>query len=134
MAGAVLPQTDFDYYKPEEIAALGVNPDDYEQFAWADIDNLYVSVKDGDFRMFGALYYRNRGTTSNGRLHVMKDNYDHIVQIATNNIFRYEDYYMRADNIDWDFQSDQARQLERGAAGAGRRSCAGFLSAGRRNR
>ena len=41
-----------------------------EQFAWADIDNMYVSVRDGDFRMFGALYYRNRGMASNGRLHV----------------------------------------------------------------
>ena len=108
MTGAVLPQTDFDSYKPEEIAALGVNPDDYERFAWADIDNLYVSVKDGDFRMFGALYYRNRGTTSNGRLHVLSDNYDRMVQIATNNRFRYEDYYIRPDTIDWDFQSDRS--------------------------
>ncbi|MDQ0060495.1 hypothetical protein J2T14_002667 [Paenibacillus harenae] len=108
MTGAVLPQTDLDSYKPEEIAALGVNPDDYERFAWADIDNLYVSVKDGDFRMFGALYYRNRGTTSSGRLHVLSDNYDRMVQIATNNRFRYEDYYIRPDNIDWDFQSDRS--------------------------
>ena len=38
----------------------------------------------------------------------MKDPYDHIVQIATNNLFRYEDYYLRAGNIDWDFQSDRA--------------------------
>jgi hypothetical protein len=108
MAGAVLPQTDFDYYKPEELAALGVNPADYEQFAWADIDNMYLSVKDGDFRMFGALTYRNRGTVSNGRLHVMNDGYDQIVQIATNNRFKYEDYYLRADNIDMDFQSPSA--------------------------
>ncbi|WP_051250654.1 LamG-like jellyroll fold domain-containing protein [Paenibacillus harenae] len=103
MAGVVLPHSDFDVYKPEEIAALGVNPDDYEQFAWTDIDNMYVSVKDGDFRMFGSLFYRNRGMASNGRLRVMKDSYDHIVQIATNNKFRYEDYYLRAPYIDWDF-------------------------------
>ncbi|WP_199621215.1 LamG-like jellyroll fold domain-containing protein [Paenibacillus alkalitolerans] len=103
MAGVVLPHSDFDVYKPEEIAALGVNPDDYEQFAWTDIDNMYVSVKDGDFRMFGSLFYRNRGMTSNGRLRVVKDGYHHIVQIATNNKFRYEDYYLRAPYIDWDF-------------------------------
>ncbi|XEC95849.1 LamG-like jellyroll fold domain-containing protein [Paenibacillus tarimensis] len=108
MAGVVLPHSDFDYYKPEEIAALGVNPDDYEQFAWADIDNMYVSVRDGDIRMFGSLFYRNRGMASNGRLRVMKDSYDHIVQIATNNKFRYEDYYLRAPYIDWDFQSNRA--------------------------
>ncbi|XEC96036.1 LamG-like jellyroll fold domain-containing protein [Paenibacillus tarimensis] len=107
MAGVVLPHTDFDYYRPEEIAALSVNPDDYEQFAWADIDNLYLSVKDGDFRLFGALFYRNKGSVSNGRLNVMKDNYSHVVQIATNNRFRYEDYYLRPDDIDTDYMSDQ---------------------------
>lgn len=107
-AGVVLPHTDFDYYKPEEIAALGVDPNDYEQLAWADVDNMYVSVRDGDFRMMGSLFYRNRGMASNGRLHIMKDHYDHIVQIATNNLFRYDDYYLRASNIDWDFQSDRA--------------------------
>ncbi|MBD0384059.1 LamG-like jellyroll fold domain-containing protein [Paenibacillus sedimenti] len=107
MAGVMLPQTDFDSYKPEEITALGINPDDYEQLAWADIDNMYVSVRDGDFRMFGSLFYRNRGMASNGRLRVMKDSYDHIVQIATNNKFRYEDYYLRAPYIDVDFQTDR---------------------------
>lgn len=107
-AGVVLPHTDFDYYKPDEIAALGVDPNDYDQWAWADVDNMYVSVRDGDFRMLGSLFYRNRGMAGNGRLHIMKDQYDHIVQIATNNLFRYEDYYLRAGNIDWDFQSDRA--------------------------
>ena len=108
MAGVVLPQTDFDYYLPEELSALGIDPQDYEQLAWADIDNMYVSVRDGDFRMLGSLFYRNRGMASNGRLHIMTDRYDHVVQIATNNVFRYEDYYLRASNIDWDFQSDRA--------------------------
>ncbi|MDQ0920509.1 putative Ig domain-containing protein [Paenibacillus sp. V4I5] len=107
-AGVVLPQTDFDYYKPEEIAELGVNPDNYERFAWVDIDNMYISLRDGDFRMFGSLYERNRGAVSNGRIRVMNDNYDHNVQIATNNIFQYEDYNMRSANIDVDYMSDQA--------------------------
>ncbi|WP_185151026.1 hypothetical protein, partial [Peribacillus simplex] len=79
------PQTDFDYYLPEELSALGIDPQDYEQLAWADIDNMYVSVRDGDFRMLGSLFYRNRGMASNGRLHIMTDRYDHVVQIATNN-------------------------------------------------
>ncbi|MCR2807595.1 LamG-like jellyroll fold domain-containing protein [Paenibacillus soyae] len=107
MAGVVLPHTDFDYYKPEELTALGVEPADYEQFAWADIDNMYVSVKDGDLRILGSLFYRNRGMAANGRLHVITDEYDHIVQIATNNRFRYEDYYLREATINWDFQSDR---------------------------
>jgi len=107
MAGVVLPQTDFDYYQEDEIDALNVDPESYEQSGWADIDNMYVSIRDGDFRMLGSLFFRNRGMASNGRLHIMNDGYDHIVQIATNNIFQYEDYNLRAHNIDWDFQSDR---------------------------
>ncbi|XEC94795.1 LamG-like jellyroll fold domain-containing protein [Paenibacillus tarimensis] len=108
MAGVVLPHTDFDAYKPEETASLGVKPEDYEQFAWADIDNMYVSVKDGDFRMLGSLFFRNKGISSNGRLHIIKDNYDQIVQVATNNVFQYEDYYLRVPNIDLDIYSDRS--------------------------
>lgn len=107
MAGVVLPQTDFDYYQPEELAALGVDPADYQQHGWADIDNMYVSIKDDDFRMFGTLFFRNRGIEASGKLRVMTDEYDHVVQIATNNQFQYEDYFIRTDNIDWDFQNNR---------------------------
>ena len=103
-AGVVLPHTDFDYYTQAEIAALGVAPGDYEQFAWTDIDNLYVSMRDGDVRLFGALNFRNRGALGNGRLHVVTSAYDRIVQVATNSQFRYEDYSIRPHNVDWDFQ------------------------------
>ncbi len=61
-AGVILPHTDFDYYTPEEIAELGVDPADYQQFAWADIDNMILSVRDGDLSFNGSLYLRNRGT------------------------------------------------------------------------
>ncbi|QYR20363.1 LamG domain-containing protein [Paenibacillus sp. sptzw28] len=106
-AGAVLPQTDFDYYTEGEIAALGVNPADYEQFAWADVDNMFISLRDGDFRMFGNLNELNKGYSANGRLHVLGDNYDHIVQIATDGKYQYQDYWIRMDNIDMIFFEDQ---------------------------
>lgn len=105
-AGVVLPHTDFDYYTEDELAALDVKPEDYKQFAWADIDNLYVSVKDDDFRMFGNLMFRLKGIASNGRIHVVKDNYNHVVQLATNNLFQYEDTYLRPSNNDVDYMSD----------------------------
>ncbi|XEC96517.1 LamG-like jellyroll fold domain-containing protein [Paenibacillus tarimensis] len=106
-AGAVLPQTDFDYYTEEEIAALGVNPADYEQFAWADVDNMFISLRDGDFRMFGNLNELNKGYRANGRLHVLEDNYDHIVQIATDGKFQFQDYWLRMNDIDVVFFEDQ---------------------------
>lgn len=106
-AGVVLPQTDFDYYTEGETAALGVNPSDYEQFAWADVDNMFISLRDGDFRMFGNLNELNKGYSSNGRLHVLGDHYDHIVQIATDGQYQYQDYWIRMDNIDMIFFEDQ---------------------------
>lgn len=106
-AGVVLPQTDFDYYSENEIAELGVNPADYEQFAWADVDNMFISLRDGDFRMFGNLNELNKGYSSNGRLHVLGENYDHIVQIATDGKYQYQDYWIRMDNIDMIFFEDQ---------------------------
>lgn len=106
-AGAVLPQTDFNYYTEEEIAALDVNPADYEQFAWADVDNMFLSIRDGDLRMFANLNELNKGYSGNGRLHVINDNYDNIVQIATDSKFQYQDYFMRMENIDMIFFEDQ---------------------------
>lgn len=107
IAGVVHPQTDFNYYTEQEIAELGVDPSDYEQFAWVDLDNLFISLKDGDTTIFGALNERNRGFAGNGRLHVMNADHDNIVQVATNGKFQYEDYYLRLDNVDVDFMSDQ---------------------------
>jgi hypothetical protein len=110
-SGVVMPQTDFHYYTPAQITLLGVDPANYQQFAWADIDNMYLSVKDGDVSIFGSLFFRNRGVVGNGRLRVMKDNYDQIVQIATNSQFQSQDYYIRNDNVDVDFMSDQTTNV-----------------------
>jgi len=109
MAGVVHPQTDFSYYTESEIEALGVNPSDYEQFAWIDIDNLYVSLRDGDTRIFGQLNMLNRGFAGNGRLHVINHDHDNIVQIATNGKFQYEDYTIRMNDIDIFMIDDQLK-------------------------
>ncbi|USQ86185.1 fibronectin type III domain-containing protein [Streptomyces phaeoluteigriseus] len=106
-AGVVHPQTDFRYYTGTEIKALGVDPADYEQHAWIDVDCMFVSLRDGDLRLFGQLNERQRGFARNGRLHVQHATYDHLVQINTNGLFQYEDYWARMDNIDVDFMEDQ---------------------------
>ncbi|WP_143659409.1 fibronectin type III domain-containing protein [Streptomyces sp. MP131-18] len=106
-ARVVLPQTDFDRYTEDQIAALGVDPADYEQFAWVDVDNAFVSLRDGETRIFGALNERQRGYAGNGRLHVLNGDHHAIVQVETEGVFAYEDYYGRMDNIDVDFMEDQ---------------------------
>ncbi|MFE1029459.1 Tat pathway signal protein [Streptomyces sp. NPDC058818] len=105
-AKAVHPQTDFAYYTDDEIRALGVNPADYEQFAWVDIDAMLVSVRDADTRIFGALNFRNRGYSGSGKLHVLHRDHDNIVQIKTEGVYRTDDYFLRHDNIDLEFAED----------------------------
>ncbi|MGN9845525.1 hypothetical protein ACTMTI_46135 [Nonomuraea sp. H19] len=106
-AGKVMPHTDFAFYTPEQLQALGVNPADYERFAFADVDNMFVSVRDGDTRIFGSLFERQRGVAGNGRLHVLTGTHHAIVQLATDGEFSYQDYYLRMNNIDVDFMEDQ---------------------------
>jgi hypothetical protein len=106
-AGVVHPQTDFDYYTPAEISALGVNPDDYDQFAWTDVDTFFLSMRDGDLRIFGALVFRNQGIDGNGKLHVLSKDHQNIVQIATDTKFRYEDYSLRLAGIDNEMLDDE---------------------------
>ncbi|XEC94406.1 LamG-like jellyroll fold domain-containing protein [Paenibacillus tarimensis] len=107
-AGVILPLTDFDYYKAEELSSLGVNPADYEQFAWADVDNMFFSIRDGDLRIIANLNELNKGYSGIGRLHVMNDTHSFITEVATNSKFQYEDYWIRMHNVDAIFMSDQA--------------------------
>ncbi|MFI6335303.1 Tat pathway signal protein [Streptomyces sp. NPDC050535] len=105
-ANRVLPQTDFRSYSDIEIAELGVDPADYERFAWVDIDNMFVSLRDGDTRAFGSLFVQNRGVSGSGRLHVMAPAYEHTVQLRTDGTFRFRDYWARTDSVDADFMED----------------------------
>ncbi|WP_327583913.1 hypothetical protein OHA25_50205 [Nonomuraea sp. NBC_00507] len=108
-AGVVLPQTDFAAYTSEQLAAMGVDPARYERFAFADVDNMFVSLRDGDTRIFGSLFERQRGVAGNGRLHVLAKNHHAIVQLATDTQFTFRDYNVRMDNIDVDFMEDQQK-------------------------
>lgn len=102
-AGVVHPLTDFDYYTPAELKTLRVNPADYSRFAWIDLDNMMVVLRDGPVQLTGILNFRNRGFTGSGRLHVVTPTYEHLTQIAVRAKFQYRDYYLRMDDYNFDF-------------------------------
>ncbi|NDL57200.1 Tat pathway signal protein [Phytoactinopolyspora mesophila] len=119
-ARAVLPQTDLDRYTDEELSELGVSREDHEDsYAWVDIDNLFVSVRDGDTRIFGNLHMRNRGFARNGRLHVMEPTHDHIVQVATEGVLQYEDYTLRSPAVEQAMFYDRSTGYDASLALAG---------------
>lgn len=95
-AGVVLPQTDLRRYTDAELAELGVERTDLaESSAWVDIDNLLVSARDGNTRIFANLAERNKGFSGSGRAHVQVDGYDQITQLATEGDLVFEDYILR---------------------------------------
>ncbi|WP_158850293.1 carbohydrate binding domain-containing protein [Saccharothrix deserti] len=100
-AGVVLPHTDPARYTDEELARLGISRDDAKRpFAWVDIDNMYVSVRDGDTHLFGSLFQRNRGFLGNGRLHAQHGDHDQLVQLQTQGVLAYQDYVLRPNAVE----------------------------------
>ncbi|ONI80128.1 hypothetical protein ALI22I_42690 [Saccharothrix sp. ALI-22-I] len=100
-AGVVLPHTDPARYTDEELAKLGIERDAAEKpFAWVDIDNMYVSVRDGDTHLFGSLFERNRGYLGSGRLHAQHGDHDQLVQLQTQGVLAYQDYTLRANAVE----------------------------------
>ncbi|WP_217574374.1 fibronectin type III domain-containing protein [Streptomyces sp. GbtcB7] len=96
-AGTVLPHTDLDRYTDEELKRLGVDRTKQDtRFAWADIDNLLVSVRDGDTHLLANLFERNKGYLGNGRIHAQYGTYEQLVQVQTQGVFASQDYFPRA--------------------------------------
>lgn len=112
--GAV-PQWGREFYSDEDIEALGENPKDYEEFAWTDIDNTVVSLRDDEngVHFFAQLNERNRGFGANGRVHLIKKNYTQLLQIETDGIFKWNEYFIRQQsvNMDYYFDSDALEEL-----------------------
>lgn len=100
----VLPHTDFSLYNKGE---LEVNPDNYTEFAWTDIDNLTVSLRDGDTSVIAQLNLRNRGYCGVGRAHVRRKNNVQLVQFVTDGIFSDGGKYIRPQNVNMDFIFDE---------------------------
>ncbi|WP_146046271.1 Tat pathway signal protein [Streptomyces cahuitamycinicus] len=119
-AGVVLPHTDLDRYTDEELTGLGIDRAKQDRtFAWVDIDNLLVSVRDGDTHLFGNLVERARGYLGNGRLHAQYDGHEQLVQLQTQGVFRSEEYSLRAASGEHPMFFDRFTEPDRPLAMAG---------------
>ncbi len=104
-AKKVFPHTDFNIYSQEEIQKLLGTTDTsaYDQFAWVDIDTLFVTLKDENTSLLANLMYQNRGFAGTGLAHVITKQdgkeYETIAQIATNSQFAYEGYTLRPSDL-----------------------------------
>ena len=105
-AGYVHPLTDFDYYTEKEVEQLKVNPKEYEQLAWTDIDCMMAVVRDGGNTLSGVFNFHNRGVSGVGKMHVQNKNFDHIVHLRTRAKFVYNDYYLRMNTVKMNFMAD----------------------------
>ncbi|MBF8185497.1 Tat pathway signal protein [Nonomuraea sp. K274] len=98
-AGVLLPHTDPARYTDAELSALGVDRAAFgTATAWADIDNLLLTVRDGDTHLYAALNERNIGYTGAGRVHVQSAGYEHLAEIQTQARLDSQDYYPRGSN------------------------------------
>ncbi|AWS43597.1 Tat pathway signal protein [Streptosporangium sp. 'caverna'] len=98
-AGVLLPHTDLARYTDAELAALGVDRAAFDtESAWTDIDNLLVTVRDGDTHLYAALNERNIGYTGAGRVHVQAPGYEHLAEVQTQGRLDSRGYYLRGSN------------------------------------
>ncbi len=77
-----------------------------KDFVFFDIDNLLLSLKDGDTHIFAQLNHRNRGYSAFGRAHIIRKNTHHLTQFATDGFFVCGGRYIRQQNVNMDFISD----------------------------
>ncbi len=99
-AGRVLPNTELDRYTDAELAALGVDRASTPDFAWVDVDNLFVTFRDGDTQVSGTLNYRNMGVTSSARLHARTPAGAQHAQVRTESLVTYQDTFLRPHSVE----------------------------------
>lgn len=120
-AGVVLPHTDLDRYTDEDLDRLGIDRAKQDtQFAWVDIDNLLVSVRDGDTHLLANLSERNKAYLGNGRIHAQYDGeYEQLAQVQTQGVFASQDYLVRAASSEDPMVFDRYTTPDRPLAMAG---------------
>lgn len=80
-AGRILPHAHLDAFSSQELKELGVEAGwDNTSFAWVDIDNLLVSVRDGDNHLFANLLERNTGMSGASRAHLQYGSTEQLLQ------------------------------------------------------
>ncbi|WP_277212977.1 hypothetical protein [Isoptericola croceus] len=106
-AGRVLPHTDLARYRDDELAALGVERDATPDFAWVDVDNLFVTFRDGDTQVTGTLNYRNMGVTSAARLHARTPHAAQHAQVRTESVVTSSETFLRPHSVEMDIIQDR---------------------------
>lgn len=99
-AGRVLPSTELGRYTDAELTTLGVDRAGTPDFAWVDLDNLFVTFRDGDTQVSGTLNFRNMGVTSSARLHARTPTAAQHAQVRTESVVTYEDTFLRPHSVE----------------------------------
>lgn len=77
-----------------------------KNFVFFDIDNLLLSLKDGDTHIFAQLNHRNRGYSAFGRAHIIKCGTHLLSSFATDGFFQSHTKHIRSQNVNMDFIAD----------------------------
>lgn len=95
-AGRVLPHTELEAFTAEELQSLGIE-DGHEnrRFVWVDIENLFLTIRDGGTHVWANLTERNHGFAGNGRVHLMCGRFDQLLQVPTEGIISYHEHTLR---------------------------------------
>lgn len=79
---------------------------DSKDFAFFDIDNLLLSLRDNDTHIFAELNHRSRGFNGYGRAHIIKGGTHHLTQFKTDGVFTFGGTFIRQQNVNMDFIAD----------------------------
>ncbi len=97
----LLPHTDLGVHGYDTDLTCG-------DFVFFDIDNLLLSLREGDTHIFLVLNHRNRAYSAFGRAHIIKNGTHHLTQFKTDGVFKFGGRYIRQQNVNMDFIFDSS--------------------------
>lgn len=95
-----------DIFKEDITHYLPHSDENSENFVFFDIDNLLLSLRDGDTHIFAQLNHRSRGFNGYGRAHIIKSGTHHLTQFKTDGVFTPDGTFIRQQNVNMDFIAD----------------------------
>ncbi len=101
-----IDRTICDIFKENITHYLPHSEENSEDFVFFDIDNLLLSMREGNTHIFAGLNHRNRGYSGFGRAHIIKNGTHHLAQFKTDGVFTYGGSFIRQQNVNMDFIAD----------------------------
>lgn len=95
-----------DVFKEDITYYLPHSDNNKENFVFFDIDNLLLSMRDGNTHIFAGLNHRNRGYSAFGRAHIIKTGTHHLTQFKTDAVFTCGGNFIRQQQVNMDFIAD----------------------------